>query len=187
MPTLDKKTIEEWMERSLDGDLSSHEEWLLEGELAGSPELEAEHRRSKGLVRVLTASRIGVREGFKEGVLAGLPATSWETRSARAWRLPAAILAGIAVALAAIALRTDPGTGGPLVGVLAAVASLLENAVVTGAGLLGASWKGLRLVANEALSSSPSALAGSVLILVALCFVLVRALRRRSGARVRLK
>ena len=85
--------------------------------------------------------------------MSALPTAGWESRSPRAWRFTAAVillLGGFAAALlvAGSAPRPPPGFGA-----LFAVADMLQASVVAGAGLLGASWKGLGLVLDKMLAS----------------------------------
>lgn len=181
MATVDRATIDDWMQRDLDGELPAEEKRLLRRELAASAELAREQRALSELDRQLALSRIEVREGFADDLMAHLPPAAWETRRARAWRLPLALLAGLVASIAA--LGATLGNAWPergLLAALAAVGDLFRTAALAGSGLLGFSWKGMRLAVQELVAGDPAAIAGLVLLLVGLNLLLYLGLRRHA-------
>lgn len=185
MATCDR--YREWIDLELDGALAAAERRELEAHLAGCADCAAERRRLERLHRRLAESRIPVRAGFRERVLAALPATGWEARPARAWRLPGLLLAALGSAtllLAAVGgLRLEPQ--GPLPAALAAVVELLATSALAGAQLMGASWRALGLAVNELVLASPTAVAALLLVLACLSALFVRLVRGAGAAPVR--
>lgn len=189
MATVDRTVLEDWLHQELDGELGGFEQQQLEQALAGSEELRLERQALQSLDQQLALSRISVREGFADEVLADLPAAAWESRSRRAWRVPLALLAGLVAVVLGIGYGSGMSSATPqtgLAGVLASVADLFQAAVLAGTGLLGFSWKGLRLAFQELLLDQPAAFAGMVLLLVGLNVLLYLGLRRhrRPGGAV---
>ncbi|KAB2955591.1 MAG: DUF1153 domain-containing protein [Thermoanaerobaculia bacterium] len=95
---MDHQTWREWLDLDVDGALGDEERRRLAGHLAGCSECVAERRRLEALAARLAAGKIALRPDFKASVMAALPPAPWESRSRRAWRLPAVLLAGLAVA-----------------------------------------------------------------------------------------
>jgi hypothetical protein len=187
MAKLDRTTLGELLQRQLDGDLGPQERRLLEDELRASPELAEEHRLLQDLATRMSATRIPVRPGFREQVMAGLPPAAWEVRAARSWRLPVALLVALAGCLAMLTRFAPEGlrTKGLFAGTLVAVGDLLRVSVVTGAGLLGASWKGLQAGIGELFASSPMTAVGLLMLLAGLNFLFFLGLRSRKRTRAR--
>ena len=65
-------------------------------------------------------------------------------------------------------------------GLLSALAEFVRASMLTGAGLLGASWRGLGLALEQALRTSPATLVLFGLGVLALNVVFVRLLRRQT-------
>jgi hypothetical protein len=85
------------------------------------------------------------------------------------------------VVASVVLFQVPPGSpGGSIFGVFTAVADLFGVALVTGAGLLGHSWQGLRLAFGEILGGSVTGILGLVALLVGLNALLFFALRRGS-------
>ena len=121
-----------------------------------------------------------MRPDFRAAVMSALPTAGWEARSPRAWRFTAAVivlLGGFAAAL--LVAGSAPAASG--FGALAAVGGMLQAAILAGAGLLGASWKGLGLVLDELLSS-PASLGAFGFLVLCLNLLLVSLIRRRRPA-----
>jgi hypothetical protein len=189
MATVDRTVLEDWLHQELDGELTGLEQQQLEQALAGSEELRLERKALQSLDQQLALSRISVREGFADEVLADLPPAAWESRSRRAWRAPLAMLAALVAVVLGIGYGAGTGSAAAqtgLVGALASVVDLFQTAVLAGTGLLGFSWKGLRLAFQELLLDQPAAFAGMVLLLVGLNVLLYLGLRRhrRPGGAV---
>ena len=173
------EAAQDLFQRELDGDLSTAELAQLERMVVASPELARERRDWQRLGEHLAASRIQVEAGFSERVLTSLPEAG-RARS-RAWLWPAALVAafgGLAVALSG----ADTG-GSTVLTAIGSLGDLLVAVLVAGAGLLGASWQGLRLAVGDAFEAAPAATVGVGLLLLALMALLYRTLRRPAEAR----
>lgn len=182
MATVERAIVEDWLQRELDGDLSEREQRELAQQLGESADLRLERRALQALNQQLALSRIPVCEDFSDRVMADLPSAAWEARGVRAWRWPLALLAVLAVAAAAVgrlATGATEAAGGGLLGAVASVFGLLRAGVLAGTGLLGFSWKGLRLAFEQLLTGSPMTLVGMALVVVGLNLLLYLGLRRR--------
>jgi hypothetical protein len=112
--------------------------------------------------------------------MSALPTAGWEARSPRAWRFTAAVILLLgALAAALMAAGSAPASSG--LGTLAAVGGMLQAAVVAGAGLLGASWKGIGMVVDKVIASPVSLGAFGILVLCLNLF-LVSMIRRKRPA-----
>lgn len=182
----DHDTFRDWLSLEVYGDLPADRLARLEEHLASCPDCQAERRELARMAERLERGRLPVRPDFRESVMAALPATGWESRSPRAWSLPAAVfvlLAALAFALPwAAGSLGHAGAGAPasLVGVAAAVLGLVRAALTTGAGLLGASWKSMGLVVAD-LFSSRLVLAAFAVGVLSLDLLLVALLRGRRA------
>ena len=176
MASMDHATIEDWLQRELDGDLSAAETERLTAALEASPGARAERAAYARLAEALGERRIAVGEGFRERVMASLPPAGWEGRAARAWRLPLALLAAFGAA-AAVLLRFASGSS--VGGSLAAVAGLFKTALLAGGGMLTHTWSGLRMAVGELVSTSPAGAVGLAVLFAGLCLLTALSLRRR--------
>ena len=148
----------------------------------GSEAVEIEHVE---LDRLLARYSLPVREGFTDQIMACLPEPSWRKssrgrQSAKQWLVAAAL----AIALASVGgllLRSDPATSSVL-GSVAALGDLFVGALLAGAGLLQASWSGLKTTVGGAMAESPSSFVALGLAVVLLSMLLFRLLRRRRAA-----
>ena len=185
MDTPDHTTFRAWLEPAADGELPTDQRDRLDAHLASCPECSAELRDLERLQALLRSERLAVRPGFQQAVLAALPAAPWEARPARAaWRFPVAalvLLGGLAAALFGLG-SPAAGVGSSAVGALLAVAGLLQASALAGAGLLGASWKGVGLFLQEILAS-PLSLGACAVLVVCLNLLLFSLVRRRRVAR----
>jgi anti-sigma factor RsiW len=178
----DHNTYREWLNLDADGKLPREERARLEEHLTTCLECRREREELAALDRLIQESRISVRPEFRESVMAALPAAGWEGRSARAWRFPVAafvLLAGIAVAL--LSAGSIAGADSSGLGTLVAVVEMVWATVLAGAGLLKASWKGIGIVVEDALSSPLSLGAFGVFVLF-LNLLLVSLIRRKRPA-----
>jgi anti-sigma factor RsiW len=180
MATVDHATIQEWLHRELDDDLAGPESQSLRHHLTDCADCRAEQRALQGLNQLLTEGTVAARSGFQEEVMAALPPAAWEARTRRAWRLPLALLVALMIASALLMRGTPLEGGGSVIGIVTAVADLFAVALVTGAGLLGHSWQGMRMVFQELLSGSATGFLGLAILLVGLNSVLFLTLRRRA-------
>ena len=178
----DHDTLREWLELDLDGRLPERLQPRLVAHLESCPDCRQEKQELAALSQLVRDTSLEVRPGFRQQVMATLPAAGWETAGPRAWRLPAAVCALLALG-AAILLGSGSaaGGGGSLAGALAAVAALVEASVLTGAGLLAASWKGLGALAGEVLDS-PADMAAFGVLVICVNLLLVSLVRRRRAA-----
>lgn len=164
-----------------DGELSQAEVRRLDAAAAGSPEIRETRRQLARLGTLLDDSRIDVDSDFKSELMANLPPAGWSARHPRAWRLAAAALAvlggGAALLSGLSAAQLEPSS--PFLAAMSAIGDMLASSVAAGAGLLGASWRGIGLALGEWLGESlPNAIAFGVLV-VGINLLLARRLRRR--------
>jgi hypothetical protein len=175
MKTMDRENVAEWLDLDVDGQLGEAERARLAQVLAAGGELAAERRRLEALHADLAAARVAVRPGFRDAVMASLPAPAW--RRGRSWTLPLAMAVGFAIA-AALALAGASAEGAAL-GTGVAVLDLLATALLAGSGLLAASWRGLALALEELISASGLSLAAMALGVLFLNLLFFSMLRRR--------
>lgn len=175
----DHSTYREWL--NLDaGDLGSGDRALLDEHLASCAECRREREDLLALDSLLRGSALPVRPDFRVSVMSALPTVGWQARSPRAWRFTAAVivlLGGLAAAL--MVAGSAPSTSG--FGALAAVGGMLQASILAGAGLLGASWKGLGLVLGHVISS-PASLGVFGFLVLCLNLLLISLIRRRRPA-----
>ena len=113
--------------------------------------------------------------------MASLPTAGWEARAAQGWRFPAAVLVLLgALAAGLLVAGSVPSSSG--FSTLLAVGSLFRAAVMAGAGLLAASWKGVGLVVERVISS-PASLGAFGFLVLCLNLLLISLLRRKRPAR----
>jgi len=175
MMTMDRETLAEWLDLDVDGQLGQAERARLAQILPADGELAAERRRLEALHVDLAAARIAVRPGFRETVMASLPAPAWQRD--RSWVLPLAMAVGLAV-VAAFALG-GAAADGALLGTGGAVLDLLATTVLAASGLLAASWRGLALGLEELITSSGLSLAVMALGVLFLNLLFFTMMRRR--------
>lgn len=157
----------------------------LELDLGALSELPATERAALARVGGLLAeSRIAVRPDFRTAVMAALPPAGWESRHPRTWSFPLAacfLLATLGASAVVFFLNGAAPTGSAgsgLLGAAVAIGNLLEAAVLAGAGLLTATWKGFGLAIGETLSS-PLRMILFGAVVVGLNLLLISLLRRR--------
>jgi len=175
----DHSTYREWLNLDADGLLMGEERTLLNEHLASCAECRHEREELAALEGLLRSSALVVRPDFKETVMASLQPAGWEARSPRTWRFPAAVfvlLGGLAALLVA-----GSGTEPAGVSALLAVGSMFEAALLAGAGLLAASWKGIGMVLDKVISS-PVSLGAFGFLVLCLNLLLISMIRRRRPA-----
>jgi hypothetical protein len=154
---------------------------------AAEPELGREARELRAVHAALAASVIAPRRGFADEVMRALPSAPWEARTVSAWRWPFVLLLALGGAAAALfggaAAEFEPVAPG--FSAFAALAKLFSTAALAGAGLAGATWKGLGVgLATWLVESKLHLLAAAVLVagLNLLLFRLLRpAVRQAAG------
>lgn len=178
----DPETLRQWLYLGSE-DLGPTERAELESALAADPELAREAAELERLDRMIQVECLPVRNGFRQTVMSQLPAAGWEAHHPRSWRLAIGLFLGLAGAAAALFGMGSAhlGAGGAFVGALTAVADLFRSAVLAGAGLLAASWKGLGLTLGEATQGSKLTIAA--LGLLTLCLNVLFFMLRRSTKR----
>lgn len=178
------ETWEEWLQIDFDGELEPERQARLREHLASCPKCEAEARGLAELRQALCAAAAPVRQDFTSAVMSALPPAGWESRHARAWAAPLALIAllggGAAILVGVSAARLQPA--GQMFGAFGALFDLFSTAVLAGAGLLQASWRGVGLALGEVLSGSWVNLGAFALGVVGLNFLLVRLIRRGRAA-----
>lgn len=180
MATVDQSTLEELLLREMDELLTPEERSLLEESVEHSPEMLSERAGLQALAAAMGESRIPVRADFREQVMASLPTAPWEVPARSSWKVPLACLAVLAGATSLLSFwSTQSSTTGSLFGSVVAIFDLIKLALVTGAGLLGASWTGLRVAMGELFRVSPTAMVGVILLVVGLNALFWLGLRRR--------
>jgi anti-sigma factor RsiW len=177
----DHTTYREWLNLEADGRLPRDERTRLEQHLATCSACRSELDELRALDDLLLQARVPLREGFRDDVLAALPAAGWEARAPRTWGFPAAlfVLLGV-IATAVIGSSAAAGEHAGL-GALSAVFGMFQATVLAGAGLLAASWKGFGLVFEEILSS-PVSLGMFGVFVLCLNLLLISLIRRRRTA-----
>jgi anti-sigma factor RsiW len=176
----DHSTYREWLNLDADGGLDSGDRALLDDHLASCADCRREREEILALDGLLRGSALPVRPDFRVSVMSALPVVGWQARSPRAWRFTAAVivlLGGLAAAL--MVAGSAPATSG--FGALAAMGGMLQASILAGAGLLGASWKGLGLVLNHVISS-PASLGAFGFLVLCLNLLLISLIRRRRPA-----
>jgi predicted anti-sigma-YlaC factor YlaD len=164
---------------AVDESLSAAEKARLEEHLASCAECRVEREGLLMLHERLSAAVVEPRAGFAGEVMRALGPAPWEARALVVWRWPFALLLGLgglaAVLLGGAAAELEPRAGS--FDAFMALARLLESAALAGAGLLGASWKGLGSGLAEWLGASKLNLAGAGVLLLALNLLFLRLLR----------
>lgn len=155
--------------------------------VAGCADCQKESRDLRQVHLLLSASVVQPREGFTGEVMRALVPAPWEARAVVVWRWPFAMLLALggiaAVLLGGAAAELEPSSGS--FAAFVALARLLESAALAGAGLLGASWRGLGSGLGFWLAASKTHLVMAGGLLVALNLLLLRLLRpspRNSAA-----
>lgn len=175
----DDTTILEYLDLEADGCLPETERARVEAAVADSADLQRELDELRELHRALEASRVEVRPEFRSQVMEALPVAAWEPAGRQGWGLAGAVAAVLALLSALLFGLGGTGQGaGPVLGIVAAVGQALKASLVTGAGLLGASWRGVGLAIGELLSVSPLTTVVLGVAVVALNLLFYRLLRR---------
>lgn len=154
----------------------------LEEHLAGCAECRHERASLQAVHLRLATSVVQPREGFTGEVMRALVPAPWEARAVVVWRWPFAMLLALggiaAVLLGGAAAELEPRAGS--FDAFIALARLLESAALAGAGLLGASWRGLGSGLAEWLGASKTHLAAAGVLLLGLNLLFLRLLRPSS-------
>lgn len=177
--------LREWiaLEREPGDLLSPDERRRLAEHVAGCRGCREEREAYARLGALLAEDAVPVRAGFRDDVMASLPAAGWEGRAPRAWRLPVAVMAALAVAagwIVASPATGGGGTAGALGGALAALGDMAATGLLAASGLLWASWRGFGLAVDAYLA--PGAAIALFVLVVSLDVLLLSILVRRGKA-----
>lgn len=166
------------------GEIGDFDQRRLDAHVAACEECAAERVAFRRIDTLLDEERVAVRQGFRNDVLRSLPAPGWESRVPRFWRLPVAaiLLLGAAAGLFLGLHSAQASNGAPLAGAFGAVLDAVATGALAGAGMLWASWRGIGMVLDSAVSPGVT---GVLLLLVVCIDVLLVTLvvrRGRSGS-----
>lgn len=176
----DHSTYREWLNLDADGTLGGDDQIRMEEHLAACGECRRERQELLALDGLLRRSAVGVRPGFRATVMEALPAAGWEARAPRAWRFPAAVFVLLGSLAAALMVAGSASAPSGLTALLA-VGGMFRAAVLAGAGLLAASWKGIGLVVEDVITS-PVSLGAFGFLVLCLNLLLISLVRRRRPA-----
>ncbi|MEO8502293.1 MAG: hypothetical protein ABI609_00175 [Acidobacteriota bacterium] len=190
MGTPTHETWEEWLQMDFDGelgdlsDLNGGRQARLREHEASCAACTAERASLLEVARELREAEVAVRPDFTSAVMSALPPAGWESRHARAWAVPAALIAGLGGAAAIVAgvSAAQLRPGGQVLGAFRALFDLFSTAALAGAGLLQASWRGVGLALGDALSGSWVNMAAFGIGVLGLNLVLLRLLRKGRTA-----
>ncbi|MBW8873488.1 MAG: zf-HC2 domain-containing protein [Acidobacteria bacterium] len=180
----DHSTFREWLNLDADGMLEREERARLEEHLAGCEECRREREELIAFEKLLERSALPVRSGFADAVMAALPPAGWEAQSPRTWRFPLAVAAMLMLVAGLMMVgSTSPSSAPSGLAALDAVGGMLRAATLAGAGLLGASWKGIGLIVEDVISS-PVSLGAFGFLVLCLNLLLISLVRRRRPSAV---
>jgi predicted anti-sigma-YlaC factor YlaD len=172
----DHDTFREWLNLDADGMLAPAERARLDQHLTGCEECRGEREKLLAFERLLQRSAVPVRPDFADSVMAALPPAGWEARSPRTWRFPVAVAAMLMLIAGLLFAGSSVAPSG--LAAVSAVGGMFRAAALAGAGLLGASWKGIGIVVEDVISS-PMSLGAFGFLVLCLNLLLVSLVRRR--------
>jgi len=138
MTTDEHNTYLEWLYLESDDQLTPGEQGRLREHLNSCGSCGNERESIATMNRLIGASRLPVREGFRAAVMTALQPAGWEAKSPRTW-----VAAGIILFLFGIGAALLTGWGamdevsalGPIAAASAALLDLFKSSVLAGAGL----------------------------------------------------
>ncbi len=181
MKRQDHATMLQWLDEELDLEFDPSRSLVLETHLKQCADCRREKERSLRLRGLLAEDRVEVAPGFTARVMAALPVASWEARPVRSLGLAIALLLLLASSSALLLSASGAAEGSPF-SLLGSIADLLTTSMLAGAGLLGASWRGIGLVLQGLLTGSPATLMAFAATLVGVHLLLWRLMRPRQKA-----
>jgi anti-sigma factor RsiW len=171
--------LPQWLDLDLDGELPPSQRALLAEHLIACAACRDERRAQESVRARLLGGRIDVQHDFQRRVMAALPAAGWESRPARAWLVPAALAVGLLAGAALLLGGGGLAAPGAVVGTAAALTDLFLAALLAGAGLLAASWRGLGMAVADLFAGSLASVFAFGAGVLFLNLILLRLLRRR--------
>jgi len=177
----DHSTFQEWLNLDADGRLAPEERARLEQHLAGCEECRLEREELAAFQGLFERSAVPVRSDFADSVMAALPHAGWEGRSPRTWQFPVAVAAMLMLVAGFLIAGSTSGAAPSGLAALDAMGGMVRAAALAGAGLLGASWKGIGLIVEDVISS-PVSLGAFGFLVLCLNLLLVSLVRRRKPA-----
>ena len=174
--------LREELDLELDGALDESKRAALHERLDRDLELARERRELAAVHEALAAAVVAPRPGFTAEVMRALPPAAWEGRTVSAWRWPFAlllVLGGVAAVLfGGAAAELEPAAPG--FAAFSALVKLFSSTTLAGAGLAGATWKGLGAGLAQWLVASKLHLAAAAIVVAGLNLLLFRLLRPTS-------
>jgi hypothetical protein len=180
MNTPDHTLYSDLLNLEVDGILTADQQGRLDEHLAACAACRAERAQLLGLADLLQRSQVTVQPGYRERVMAALPAAGWESRHPRTWALPAAAFVALVGAGAGL-LGAGSARLGSTYGIFAALAGMLRAALVAGIGFTTASWRWCGMFVQQLLVSPMSLVMFGVFVL-SVNLLLVSLVRRRRSA-----
>ena len=174
----DHSTFREWLNLDADGRLAPEERARLTEHLASCEECRQEQEELIAFQRLFESSALPVKSGFADSVMSALPHAGWEGRSPRTWQFPLAVAAMLIVVAGFLVTGSSAGAAPAGLAALDALGGMMRAAALAGAGLLGASWKGVGLIVEDIISS-PVSLGAFGFLVLCLNLLLVSLVRRR--------
>jgi anti-sigma factor RsiW len=156
---MDHLEVSQRLESFVRSELEAAEAASVARHLEGCDACRAELEVERHLVEAMASLSVRSRPDFAAGVMAAVAASAepaWARPRMSAWAWPAAVLAAFAAAAAWIAVNLSATPVGGIVGTLSGMA---KASLIAGAGLLGASWRGVSLTVRDAFSGEPASLA----------------------------
>src|SRR5258706_7018786 len=174
----DHSTFREWVNLDADGRLAPAERARLEEHLAGCEECRREREELVAFQRLFESTTLPVRSGFADSVMAALPHAGWEGKSPRTWQFPLAVAAMLMLVAGFLIAGSTSSSAPSGLAALDAMGGMVRAAALAGAGLLGASWKGIGLIVEDVISS-PVSLGAFGFLVLCLNLLLVSLVRRK--------
>jgi anti-sigma factor RsiW len=175
----DHSTFREGLNLDADGRLAPEERARLKEHLAGCEECRQEQEELIAFQRLFESAALPVRSDFADSVMAALPHAGWEGRSPRTWQFPLAVAAMLMLVAGFLIAGSSSASVPSGLAALDAMGGMVRAAALAGAGLLGASWKGVGLIVEDIISS-PVSLGAFGFLVVCLNLLLVSLVRRRK-------
>ncbi|HEV7504825.1 MAG TPA: zf-HC2 domain-containing protein [Thermoanaerobaculia bacterium] len=177
----DHSTFQEWLNLDADGRLAPAERARLDEHLAGCEECRGEREELAAFQSLFERTAVPVRSDFADSVMAALPHAGWEGRSPRTWQFPLAVAAMLMLVAGFLIAGSTAASVPSGLAALDAMGGMVRAAALAGAGLLGASWKGIGLIVEDIISS-PVSLGAFGFLVLCLNLLLISLVRRRKPA-----